>query len=158
MEYNDRDDFIKGTFKYNSLVACVCYRPHPKDDGRLYFHFVYTCRGGGQYPVPGLGRGVPHLRSGWRVPHPRFRLGGWRSMPISGLGGGGVPHPRSGGTPSQVLMVGYLRSGWWEGYPIQGLDGGGVLHLRSGGYPISGFDWGYPPTRSGWWRGTLGPP
>ena len=48
------------------------YRPHPKDDGRLYFHFVHTCRGGGTpsqvwvggYPISGLGRG-------WGVPHPR---------------------------------------------------------------------------------------
>ena len=61
---------------------------------------VHTC-GGGRYPISGLGEGgtpsqvwpgVPHLRSGW-----------------------GVPHPRSGqrGTPSQVLPVGYppTRSG-----------------------------------------------
>ena len=33
-----------------------CYRPHPKDDGRLYFHFVCqsTPGGGG---VPGLSKG-----------------------------------------------------------------------------------------------------
>ena len=31
------------------------YRPHPKDDGRLYFQSVHTCNG----------EGVPHLRSGW---------------------------------------------------------------------------------------------
>ena len=104
MEYNDRDDFIKGTFKYNSLVACVCYRPHPKDDGRLYFHFVHTCRGGGGsstlyqvlvggYPISGLGGGYP--------------------IPGLGLGGGG------GACPFQVWVE--------EGYPIPGL---GVPHLR----------------------------
>ena len=45
------------------------YRPHPKDDGRLYFHFVcqFTWWGGylpsgwwGGVPTfPGLGGGVP---------------------------------------------------------------------------------------------------
>ena len=39
------------------------YRPHPKDDGRLYFQSVHTCGGvphlrsrWGGYPIPGLGR------------------------------------------------------------------------------------------------------
>ena len=51
----------------------VNYRPHPKDDGRLYFQSVHTCGGGG-YPISGPGRG---------------------RYPIPGPGGGGV-------TPSQV--------------------------------------------------------
>ena len=56
-------------------------------------------------------------------------LGG---VPHPGLDGGGVPHLRSGGTPSQV---------WGGGYPIPEV---GVLPqpgLDGGGYPISG---GYP--------------
>ena len=41
------------------IQICECeaihiYRPHPKDDGRLYFQSVHTCGGGG----------VLHLRSG----------------------------------------------------------------------------------------------
>ena len=57
-----------------------------------------------RYPVPGLGVGVPHPRSGWGAP--------------------GVP-------PSQVWMVGgtwgtpLARSGWW-GDPILGLGVGGT--------------------------------
>ena len=94
--------------------------------GKVIFSVCPHLRGGG-YPISGLGRGVPHPRSGWwggGVPH--LRSGWW---------GGGVPHSRSqwlgGGTPSQVWMVGrgvpHPRSGWWGGggYPIQGLDGGG---------------------------------
>ena len=83
----------------------------PKDGGRYCFQFVSPhLHGEGTYPIPGLGGGVPHPRSGW-----------W-----------GVPHPRSGwsgGTPSQVWMVG--------GYTIPGLDGGGGTSR-------------VPPTRTGW--------
>ena len=56
-----------------------CYRPHPKDGGRYCFQFVSSHFRG--VPQSGLGRGVPHLRSG--------------GYPISGLGRG-VPHLRSG--------------------------------------------------------------
>ena len=63
---------------------------------------------GGGYPISGLGGGYPH---------PRVQVGGY---PIPGLGrgvslpgpGGGVPHLKSGGTPSQVWMV-----GGYPGYP-----------------------------------------
>ena len=71
------------------------------------------------------------------------------------LGGGGLPHP---------------RSGWWGGYPIPGV-GGGVPHPGSGwwggtpfqvwvgGYPIppARSEWWYPP-RSGWWGVPRVPP
>ena len=45
--------------RYASCVhtgGLSCYRPHPKDDGRLYFQSVHTSqvRGGG-YPIPGPG-------------------------------------------------------------------------------------------------------
>ena len=53
----------------------------------------------------------------------------------------GVPHPRSGGTPSQVWGVPHLRSG---GTPSQVWTG------RGGGYPIPGLDGGVPHPRSGW--------
>ena len=60
--------------------------------GRYCFHRCLSVNiSGGGYPISGLGRGVPHLRSG--------------------LGRREVPHLRSGGggTPSQG-----------EGYPISG--------------------------------------
>ena len=84
---------------------------------------VHTCRGGG-YPISGLGRGVPHLRfggypiSGCGVPH--LRSG---SYPILGLGvphpRSGVPHLRSGGTPSQVWTGGTPSKVWtgWVPHP-----------------------------------------
>ena len=94
------------------------------------------------------------------------------------MGGGRIPHSRSGGTPSQI-GVPYPRCG---GYPIQDLggviphprlgdpisgmgvphprSGWGVLHPKSGSgeYPIPGLDgggtpsqvWGVPHPRSGW--------
>ena len=67
----------------------------------------------GKYPIPGLGGGVPHLRSRWGVPH--LRSGGGTP---SRSGGWGVPHHRSGGwgvprvPPNQVWMV-----GGYPGYP-----------------------------------------
>ena len=40
--------------------GAVHYRPHPKDDGRLYFHFVCQSTPGGGIPDPALdGGGVP---------------------------------------------------------------------------------------------------
>ena len=71
----------------------------------------------------------------------------WGGYPSPRSGWGGVPRSGwSGGTPSQVWMVG--------GNPFPGLDGGG--------YPpgqVWMVGWGYPPARSGWWDGgTLGTP
>ena len=110
-------------------------------------------RGGGGYPIPGLGGGVPHLRSGWGGTPSHFLVGGY---PISGLGRG-VPHLRSGwGYPIPGLGGGYPISGLdCGGYPISGLDGeggtssqvwGGIpSQVWVGGYPISGLDgWGVP--------------
>ena len=35
------------------LITGHIYRPHPKDDGRLYFHFVcQSTPGGGGVPIP----------------------------------------------------------------------------------------------------------
>ena len=69
-------DKIKWT-KSNILY----YRPHPKDDGRLYFQSVHTWGGGS--PGPGRGGtrsqitgGVPSLRSGG-VPSLRSGGGGY---------------------------------------------------------------------------------
>ena len=131
-----RSLFLKRIYLWNITY----YRPHPKDDGRLYFQSVHTLGGGtpyqvrGGYPISGLGGGVPHLRSrlGWGVPHPRSC---------------GVPHTQvpGGGTPSQV--GGYPISGL-GGYPISGLGGGagtppkvkgkifdtrfGLIHVQTG--------------------------
>ena len=76
-------------------------------------------------------------------------------------GGGGVPHPRVGGYPSQVLMMGGTLSQVW-GYPIPGwgvpqpgLDGGGTpgtptiqiwLGSPQMGYPHHPDLAGVPPT------------
>ena len=56
------------------------YRPHPKDDGRLYFHFVcQSTPGGGTYLLGGGGGGT---YSG---------LGGGGGVPTFPGLGGGVP-------------------------------------------------------------------
>ena len=130
------------------------------------FQSVHTCGGG----VPHLRSGVGSTpaRSGWwggtpsqiwggGVPHPRGGGGtlaqsrwwggtpsqGW-GVPRPGLDGGGYPHPRSGGYPSQVWMVGGT-----QGTPWPGLDGGGgctwytpPVRSRLGGTPSQG--WGVP--------------
>ena len=67
------------------------YRPHPKDGGRYYFHFV--CQS-----TPWRGQGYPIPRSGWGgVPHSQVLMGG------------GVPYPRS--------WWGYPYTQDWLGYP-----------------------------------------
>ena len=93
------------------------YRPHPKDGGRLCFHFVHHLGGGG-YPISGLGGGypIPGLGRGYPIPGP----------------GGGYPIPgqgRGGGTLSQVWM-GYPPKTWdgvppwtWDRVPPQTWDG-----------------------------------
>ena len=54
------------------------YRPHPKDDGRLYFHFVCQSTpggggGGGEYPVSVKGKnfdtrfGLIHVQTGKEI-------------------------------------------------------------------------------------------
>ena len=61
-----------------SLSADI-YRPHPKDDGRLYFHFVCQSTPGGGYQVSDFrGGGVPGLR---------FRGGGYQVSDFRGGGG-----------------------------------------------------------------------
>ena len=76
-------------------------------EGTVFSLSVHTRGGGGReggYPIPSLGRGVPHLRSG---------QGGY---PISGLGRG-VPHPRSrwGGTHSTSPRIASTCYGYMAG-------------------------------------------
>ena len=80
------------------------YRPHPKDDGRLYFHFVCqsTHGGGGTWSqvwggTPSQVGGVPGLRSGG------YPISGPGGYPVSGPGG--TQSQVWGGTPSQVRGV-----------------------------------------------------
>ena len=97
-----------------------------------YIFSMSTLAGGG-YPILGLGRGVPHLRSGgvtlsqvWGYP-----------IQVYMVGVGGYPSPvlMAGGTPS--------RSGWW-GVLHPGLDGGDnhIQVLMVGGTPWLGLDGG----------------
>ena len=73
---------------------CPCkyfYRPHPKDDGRLYFHFVcqFTPGGAPRQGGPHLGYPpiqVPGLSGGptWGTPPSRSRWGStWDTHPPS---------------------------------------------------------------------------
>ena len=97
-----------------------CYRPRTKYEGSYCFHrcLAVNISGGGTpfqvwvgftlsqvrgYPVPGMGEGVLHPRSGWRgtpsqvwvgVTPSQVWMGG--GYPIPGLGGRKVPHSRSG--------------------------------------------------------------
>ena len=118
-------------------------------DGRLCFHRCVSVQlSEGGYPIPGLGRGVPHPRSGLEggVPHPRS---------------GEVPHPRSGwrGTPSQVWPGGYPISGWgylisgWGVPPDQVWMIGGIPgvppHTWDGVPPYIDLGWGTPWPRPG---------
>ena len=93
------------------------YRPHPKDDRRLYFHIVCqsTPGGGGTYlPGGGGGGGVPTQvwvggtylpRSGWGVTT-LARVGVVPTFPCLG-----------GGVPTLVRGGSYLsRSGWGGTY------------------------------------------
>ena len=85
------------------------YRPHPKDDGRLYFQSVHTCRGeGGWGTWSQVQGGVPGPRSGGvpssmygGVPHPD--LVGEVPSPSAG----GVPGPMSGSTPPDQVWMEY---------------------------------------------------
>ena len=72
------------------------YRPHPKDDGRLYFHFVCQfTREGGILPSRWWGGTYSALNGGGTY-LPRSGLGGYL---LSGLAGGG-------GVLTQVWMGG----------------------------------------------------
>ena len=104
--------YLVFTAKWNFLLLPVITARVHTYDGRLCFHRCVSVQLSGGYPVPSLGGGVPHLRSGQGgTPS---QVGGY---PISGLVL--VPHPRScwgvGG-----LRVPHARSGW------------GVPHPRSG--------------------------
>ena len=124
------------------------YRPHLKDDGRLYFQFVCPFTPGGGTPS-----------SCWGVPSSPGPGGGY---PIHLMGGGGTSsqiqawgtNPADGGYPIQLMGVrqqgvppsreyppaGGIPSG--RGYPQQGYPSPGR------GYPPP--QQGVPPTRAAW--------
>ena len=142
----------------------IHYLPHPKDGGRYCFQFVcqFTPRPGGGYPIPGLGRGEPHPRSGWGVTLSQVWVGEggtpsqvWGGTPyVPGLSGG-TPYQVWDGTLSQVWVRGvpHPRSGWgvpW-GTPWPGQDGVHPPTMTGWGIPPPHHDWmGYPPTMTGW--------
>ena len=77
------------------------YRPHPKDDGRLYFQFVCQFTWGGGYPLH------------------RSRWGGY-SFPGPG---GGYPFQLMGGTPSSWWGVPPAGVTPWQGVtPLAGVS------------------------------------
>ena len=103
-------------FRFPGAHLLSCYRPHPKDDGRLCFHFVHTWGGtpsswwrGGSTPSSWRGRGTPSS---------------WGGYPSSWQGE--VLHPADrGGTASS--WMGYPPVSWmgyppvsWMGYPPPG--------------------------------------
>ena len=107
-------------FTLHLRIVSSYYRPHLKDDGRLYFQSVHTLGGypiqpwtEGGYPIqpwaggstPTLDGGVPHPMSGEGVPQPW--TGGVPHV-------GGVPHPMSGGYPPTEIAstcYGYAAGG-----------------------------------------------
>ena len=97
------------------------YRPHPEDDGRLYFHFVCQSTPGGGVPDPALdgGEGEGYLIQPWTggVPYPALDRGG--------EGGGG----QGRGVPDPALDRGGGRGG---GYLIQPWMGAGGPGLSKG--------------------------
>ena len=127
------------------------YRPNPKDDGRLCFHFVHHF-GGGVGGTPSQvwkGLGVPHPRSGrggGRVSQPKVWMEG--GYPIPGLDGG-YPIPgldRVGGAQGTPSSPGWGTSHQQDGVPpCPGQDGGGYLNWNSmactcyaaGGMPLA---------------------
>ena len=111
-----------------SLVS-HCYRPHPKDGGKVLFSVCLS--------VHTSTRGLPHPSSRWGDTPSQVQVGGtpssWWGYPIPGLDGGYlIPGPGRGDTPSS----------WQGGTPS---SWNGVPHPRSRwGYP------GVPPDRTGW--------
>ena len=133
--------------------------------------------GGRGYPIPGLGRGVPHPRSqgtpsqrgvtpsqGWEYPIPGVEWvpnlrSGWK-----------VPHPvLDGGTPgyplildgvSPISRMGLPTSQTWDGVPLSG-PGMGNPCQQNGVPPVQTWDgylhpWdGVPPTQT--WDGVPPP-
>ena len=107
-------------------MSITCYRPHPKDDGRLCFHRCVSVKLSRGYPHPADGGGgrYPIQLTGGTYPIPGSDRG---CMPIPGLDRGGTPgHPHLGQVPGQ---------------------GGGNPHCRCGqrGIPLSGQVPGVPP-------------
>ena len=100
----------------------ICYRPHPKDDGRLYFQSVHISWGGG---VPGL-RFLGRLIQPW--------MGG-------GGGGGGTGEGVGGQGEGGILglrFLGRLIQPW------TGRRGRGVPGLRFSGRLIQPWMGGVP--------------
>ena len=111
---------------HQDIFVFSFYRPNPKDDGRLCFHFVHHFGGG-------VGGTPSQVWKGLGVPHPRSGRGGGVSQPKVWMEGGGLPNP---------------RSGWGVPHPRSG-QGGGVPrvlpHHQDGVPPISRM--GYPPVQ-----------
>ena len=88
------------------------YRPHPKDGGRQYFHFVCQStpqRGWGDTPSQvwkGGGYTIPGLDGGGGV------------LPIPGLDGGILSHVWIRGYPPNWDLMGYTPVKDWTGYPL----------------------------------------
>ena len=99
-------------FHYTELTS---YRPHSKDEGRLYFHFVCQSTSWLGGTPSGPLRGYPRQVLTRGVPHP---------VPIRG----GYPHPSwQGGTP--ILSNGGGMSGLDGGTPLRYWKGVRPLHL-----------------------------
>ena len=100
------------------------YRPHPKDDGRLYFHFVcQSTKWGGESQVP-----VSDPGGG-----PRSQIFG--GSQVSDFGGGPRSQIFRGDPRSQIFGGGYPVSDFW---------GGPRSQIFLGGHPVSDFQGGYP--------------
>ena len=129
-------DFDHQCASYSNILSLFghIYRPHPKDWGRYCFQFICQSTprsGGGGYPIPGPGGGLPHPRSGWGYPIPSP----CRGVPHS-RSRWGVPHPANGGysIPGLDGLVPHPRSRW--GVPHQ---------LMRGVLPPARTGWGTPP-------------
>ena len=109
------------------MLLCHCivyYRPRTYVRREVMFSQVCVCSTfGGGYPVPGLGRGVPHPRSG---------QGGTPSQ----VWLVGVPHPRCG---PHLVPPPRPRSGWWGGTQ-------GTPHTWDGVPPYIDLEWGTLPS------------
>ena len=114
----------------------ICYRPHPKDDGRLCFHknLSFNTPGGGRwYPHP-TDRGFPHPANGGT---PSFLIGVYPILPVRG-----VPPSFPMGTGTPILLTGVPPSCWWGVTPPLplGLDGGTPYQDLMGVPPPSPYE------------------
>ena len=88
----DQERYIEPYHARNTVWPMYFYRPHPKDDGRLYYQSVHTCGGGGTPSQVSVRGGTPSQVQVGGVPHPRSRCGGYLEYPPMGSGWG-TPSP-----------------------------------------------------------------